>query len=287
MITQFSHEVFSSFYLWFEGQLTSSGAKAYSTNQSNSFTYADFDDIPNSHQGYQGNFRGIVSDHNIDIPNSGIFINGGFVTGSNPDVYIDYLNGRVILPAASGSSLNITANNTVKEIQIYPTEDDEEQLIISSDFVDSCDVNSTYLSAKNENLNQKTYILPACFLRYVKTENESFSLGGEDDSKTRIRATVLAKDNYTIDGLLSLFADKERTCIKHIPFEDDPYGQYNSLKSFPYSYSEYISGYTKSSYIDNVNTSKLDYSISMNKMEKNLLIGFIDFDLSTLRFPRG
>ena len=285
MKSQFSHEVFSSFFLWFEKRLVSTQGGAYITNQSNVFEYADFTDIPSDYHAYQGRFRGLVQDHDVSPPNSGVFINDVFTTGSSTGINIDYLNGRVIVPAVSGSSLNITANNTVKEINVYDYPDDEEQLILSSDFVDFSDQSSTYLSSQSNQLTENTYILPACFLRYVTTENEYFSFGGEYDSQTRIRAVVLTKDNYLMEGVLSLFADTKGTCIPRVSYENWPYGKFNSIKSFPYSYTSLTASSGGKSFINNVNTSKLDYSISMNKLEKNLLVGFIDFDLSTFRVP--
>lgn len=287
MNSQFSHNIFSSFYLWFEAQLLDSNAKAYSTNESNVFQYVDFYDVPPTHCGYQGKFRQLVADQSVDVPNSGIFIDGSFVSGDSPNVYIDYDNGRVVLPQSSGNSLNITANSTIKEINTYMTEDDEEQLLLTSDFVDSSDTSTTNLFSKTAKRDEKMFVLPACFLRVVTTNNERLAFGGEDDSMTTIKAAVLAKDNYTIDGVLSLFADKEGTCIKRIPYEDYPYGVFHDVKSFPYSYSSFSSSYDASSYIEKVRTSKISDSISTEKVEKNVLIGFIEFDLSTYRYPRS
>lgn len=285
MKTQFLHDLISSFYLWFEGRLVSSQGQAYVTNQSNSFQLATIQEVPSSYYAYQGRFRGLVADQSVSVPNSGIFVNSGFVTGSNTGIYIDYLNGRVIVPVASGSGLSITANNTVKEVNLYLSEDDEVQLIISSDFVDFDNQTSTYLSSKTTQKTEKTYVLPAVFLRLATTENEPFSFGGENESKVRVRAMIVAKDNYTIDGIHSLFSDTDGSCINRIPYENYPYGVFNSIKSFPYSYSEYASNYTSKTFIDGVTTSKLDYSIAMDQMEKNILIGYMDFDLSTFRVP--
>jgi hypothetical protein len=263
----------------------SNQGQAYVSNQSNTFQYVDFKDVPASLHGYQGRFRGLVADSSISPANSGVFINGSFISGSNTGVKIDYLNGRVIVPSGSGTGLTITANNTIKEVNIYPYDDDEAQLVISSDFVDYNSQTSTFLSSLVNQLDQKTYLLPACFLRYVTTENENAGFGGEKDSKTRIRAVVIAKDNYIIDGVLSLFGDTKGFCVNIIPYEDYPYGKYNTIKSFPYSYSSYITNYQTKAYIEDVTTSKLDYSIAMDKLEKNILVGFIDFDLSTFRQP--
>ena len=75
MKSQFSHEVFSSFFLWFEKRLVSTQGGAYITNQSNAFEYASFSDIPSNYHAYQGRFRGLVQDHDVSPPNSGVFIN--------------------------------------------------------------------------------------------------------------------------------------------------------------------------------------------------------------------
>lgn len=286
MKSQFIHKVFPSFFLWFENKLLSSNSKAYVENMSNDFDYVDFADVPPSHHGYQGKFRQLVADQSVDTPNSGIFINGSFASGDSSNIYIDYDNGRVIVPQASGTSLNITANNTVKEINTYISEEDEEQIILTSDFIDSSNLSSTNLFSKTSKLDEKTYILPACFLRVVDSNNERLALGGEDDTKISVRAIVLAKDNYIIDGVLSLFNDSENECIKLFPFEDYPYGVFNDVKAFPYSYDSFISSYSDTCYVENVNTSKVISSISLEKLEKNVLLGFIDFELSIYRYPR-
>ncbi len=148
MKTQFSHTILNSFYLWFERELLGNKSKAYKTNQSNSFKYIDFPDVPNSHLGYQGQFRQLVADYCVDQPNSGVFIDGGFVSGDSSDIYIDYNQGRVIVPLASGTGLDITANHTVKEVNTYISSDDEDNSLSPVIFVDSSDLTETYLFLK-------------------------------------------------------------------------------------------------------------------------------------------
>lgn len=286
MKAQFEHKLLSSFYLWFERKLISDKAKAYKKNQSNSFVLTSFPDVPSSYVAYQGKFRQLVADQNVDKANSGIFVSGTFITGANTGFYIDYNNGRVILPVASGSGLTITANNTVKEVNTYLTEDDEEQLLLQGDFIDSAAQSSTHLFSKTAKLNEKTYILPACFINIIQGNGEDISFGGEVDTKTRIRVIVMALDNYTLVGLLSLFEDTQGEIIRHIPYEEFPYGVFNSIKSYPYSYETLSSQYSANSLIEKAKTSKVTSPEIVNKFDKNVLIGFIDFDLSTYRFPR-
>lgn len=286
MKDQFSHQLLSSFYLWFENRLLSSRSKAYKKNQSNSFILTSFADVPSSHVAYQGKFRQLVAAQDVDKANSGIFVNSGFVTGANTGMYIDYDNGRVIFPVASGSGLTITANNTIKEVNTYLTEDDEEQLLIQADFINSADQSSTHLFSKTSKLNERTYILPACFINIIRGGSEELSFGGETNTETRIRVIVMALDNYTLTAICSLFEDSQHEVIKLVPFEDYPYGIFNSLKSYPYSYSTLAANYSSNSYIEKVTATKITSPEIVNKFDKNVLIGFIDFDLSTYRFPR-
>ena len=119
MKAQFDQDLLSSFYLWFENFLVKDKAQAYSTDNSNAFKYVDFPDIPSSHHGYQGQYRQLVAEQSVDVPNSGFFSDGGFVTGNydeNGSVFTDYDNGRLIFPSASGTGLTLTANSTIKEV---------------------------------------------------------------------------------------------------------------------------------------------------------------------------
>ena len=104
MKAQYDQTLLSSFYLWFEKQLIKDDVKAYTTNLENTFKYVDYPDLPPNFIGYQGQFRQLVADSSIENPNTGIFIDGDFVTADssqNGSVFIDYNNGRVIVPNSS------------------------------------------------------------------------------------------------------------------------------------------------------------------------------------------
>ena len=291
MKAQFDHNILSSFYLWFENRLVSSKVKAYNTNLSNNFKYVNAYDIPSGYYGYQGEFRQLVAESNVDVPNSGFFVNGSFVTGNTTqsNVYTDYENGRLIFPQASGTGLTITANSTVKEVNTYISNEDEQQLIIHGDFLELGQTNA-YFYNKTDKLDEKTYFLPACFISLVSADNKEFSLGGEENTETRIRVTVLTRDNYTLDAILSSFRDSARETLTHIPYEDFPYGAFFSIKNFPYKYTTLKDAQPcisqNRSLITNVNVSKIVSESMRQKLNKNFLIGFLDFDLSTYRFPR-
>ena len=67
MKAQFDQTLLSSFYLWFENYLLKDNSKAYSINTSNTFKYVDFPDVPSSHHGYQGQFKQLVGEYNVDV----------------------------------------------------------------------------------------------------------------------------------------------------------------------------------------------------------------------------
>ena len=71
MKAQFDQNLLSSFYLWLENRLLKDDTKAYITELNNDFRYVDFDDIPSDMIGYQGEYRQLVAEYNVDNVNSG------------------------------------------------------------------------------------------------------------------------------------------------------------------------------------------------------------------------
>jgi hypothetical protein len=293
MKAQFDQNILSSFYLWFENRLLGSDAKAYQINLDNAFTSGSFSDIPPTHIAFQGKYRSLVGEHNVDNPNSGFFLGNDFITGNydqNGGVFTDYENGRLIFPQASGAEIGntaLTANSTVKEVNTYITNDTDAQIILHSDFKDSA-TELPYQYGKTSEYDETTYFLPACFLSVASSDNTEFSFGGEEDTRTRMRVMILSFDNYTLDSVLSLFRDTVRRDITHIPYGSFPYGFSFSIKDFPYSYDTLVAAQSSptKSHIQEVSVSKIVSERIRENLNKNISIGYIDFELCTYRFPR-
>lgn len=290
MNPQFEHTLVSSFYLWFENQLISDKIGAYTTGNANNFYPVTVNEVPNDYIAYQGEFRQLVADNSISQPNTGYIVNGSSISAdySQSNVYVDYYNGRLIFPQASGSGLNITSTSSVKEINVYTADDGDENIIFHSQFFEQGQAN-TYLYNRTGSLDEDTYILPACFISLVNGKNEPLCFGGEENTKNRVQVMVVATDNYYLDGILGAFKDTERGFFRHVDFQDFPYGQFFSLKSYPYSYTGLIESRPKSSSnfcsIEKVMVSKLRNSVEHAVIGRSLKIGYIDFDLSTHRYP--
>tara|TARA_R100001086_G_C11825195_1_gene255144 strand:+ start:208 stop:1092 length:885 start_codon:yes stop_codon:yes gene_type:complete len=293
MKAQFDQNILSSFYLWFENQLIGSKAEAYKIDLDNAFTSGVFPDVPPSHVAFQGKFRQLVGDHGVSQPNSGFFLDGEFITGNsdiNGGVFTDYDNGRLIFPQESGTpigSKDLTANSTVKEVNTYISNDTDAQTILHSDFKDSA-TELPYQYGKTSEYDENTYFLPACFISLASSDNTEFSFGGEEDTRSNIRVMVLSFDNYILDSILSLFRDTVREDLTHIPYEDFPYGFSFSIKNFPYNYNNLVSDQSGpvKSFIKEVRASKVVSEQIRENLNKNISIGFLDFELCTYRFPR-
>jgi len=299
MKAQFDHILQSSFYLWFDDKLTRQ-ADAYIDTSPQTFDVVvrggsqEAIDIPSNLDAYYCSDRQLVN-NGVSEP-SGVYVNSSFVEQGDSvyNLLIDHNEGRILTKsvATGGSDLigqEVTGNFKRKEINVYITNETEEQLLLQNDFVlsDVAD-EPTYLKQQAE-LGDKKYTLPAAFISLNSSSNQDWALGGVDDTKVLIRAVVITDSNYSLDATLSLFRDCKSTCIKLVEFEDFPFGEFYHVKKFPYYYPDFISANASlsrdSAYIEKVTVSKL-FDRSGTQIPAGLRIGFIDFDLSCIRMPR-
>jgi hypothetical protein len=291
MKAQFDQNLLSSFYLWLENRLLKDDFKAYLTQVDNSFRYVDFDDIPSDMVGYQGEYRQLVAEHNVDVVNSGFFVNNQFVTGdssANGGIYTDYNNGRILFPTASGTGLSVTGTYTIKEVNTYISHDNDLDFLLHSDFIESGQ-DMPYFANSDSMVKEGAYFLPACFISLASSDNKEFSFGGEEDTQSRIRVMVLTKDSYVLDAVISKLRDCVREKITHIPYEDFPYAYSYSVKDFPYTYDGVVQNQGEDplcSYVNRVTASKVISESLREELNADFSIAFVDFDLSTYRFPR-
>jgi len=290
MKAQFDQNLLSSFYLWLENRLLRDDTKAYTTGLSNNFKYIDSNDVPADMVAYQGEYRQLVAEHNIDVVNSGFHVGGSFITGNaseNGGVYTDYQNGRLLFPEASGTGLTISGTYSVKEVNTYISHDNDVDFLMHSDFIENGQ-DSPYFYSDADSVDKQAYFLPACFISTINSENNEFSFGGEENTQTRVRVMVLTKDSYILDSVISRLRDTVREHITHIPYEDFPYGYSYSVKDFPYKYDTLKAAQSNpaKSCVERVTASKVVSEALRENLNKDFSIAFVDFDLSTYRFPR-
>lgn len=283
MKVQFDHIIQSSFYLWFDDQVTRQ-AEAVTSGISQNFYYSNKGvDVPSNLVAYYSPDRQLVA--NGETVPSGVYVNGALVNQGTNNLMIDFDQGRVVMNADQGTSLTVSGNFDRKDVNVYITNDSEEQLLLNNDFVLASD-GDTWLQDSN-NLGTPNYTIPAAFVSCNGSDNAPFAFGGLDETTTRIRTVFITEDNYTLDGMLSLFRDTAKTCFPLMSYSAFPFGEYFHIKEPPYSYTGLKAEHpnNKKVYIDEVTVSKL-YDRSSLRIHKDLLIGFADFDLQTVRLPR-
>ena len=201
------------------------------------------------------------------------------------DIIIDFENGRVIETAENfGTSETITGEFAVKDFNVYLSNESEEDLIIENKFK----LNSRYGTSATTGIEPYDQVTPAIFLNCEYMRNEGFAFGGEDRSVNTVKAVVLAENSYQLDGALSIFADSARKVFQKIPFSDHPLTEYGDVKGGSYNYTGLAHTYSSQNpfVIEDVSVSKLSDK-AQNKIPGDLYIGFIDFEVSTTRYPRS
>lgn len=286
MKVTFDHELQSSFYLWFDDRLTRI-ASGIQPDVSMTFTkYSDTSDVPTNLDAYYGPYRQLVG--NGDSVPSGVYIDGVLKnqnTSTDEYLLIDFNEGRVILdPDEYGTSLSVSGDFSIKDFNVYMTNDTEEELLLDNTFIIN-DTDQTQLqAAQKENLNH--YSVPACFVTSVTSENKPFCFGGTDTTESNLRTVVLANSNYGLDAVLSHFRDTKNLGLYMFSYDEFPYGEFFHIKSPPYSYKTMISGKLPDIWVESVRTSKLYDRNSTLRLTKGIKVGFIDFKLSVVRNPR-
>lgn len=282
----FDHELLSSFYLWVDDKLNYF-AEAYQPSTSHTFQYVDSLDVPSNYHAYYSPYRQFVWSSDKVTVNDFVTINGTQVQDKN-GIYIDYNNGRVLVDTAvhgASKTLTITGDFAYKTVNVYITDETEENVILNSDFIIS-PVNQTYLQ-QNGGFSDKIYTVPAVFITLSNSINEPFAFGGLDNTIANLRAVIVADSNYTLDGVLSMFRDAARTCVPLIDFEDFPFGEFSHIKTHPYKYVDLSNASTSKCCVDEVRASKLtDRSREKITGSKDYKIGFLDFQVSKPRSPR-
>jgi hypothetical protein len=108
-----------------------------------------------------------------------------------------------------------------------------------------------------------------------------------DKTTTNLNAVVIAENPYQLDGVLSIFADSKNENIVDVPFDSYPFTEYGDLKSGYYNYQNLKTQYQNNNkyFVERVKTSKMNDK-PRKSLVNDLYVGFIDFDVSIMRYPR-
>ena len=279
MKEQFQHKLTTSFFLWFDNFLLTKG-EAFS-NKTGEFFYYDDTRLDSTYKAYGSPFKQWVTDSSVTgatVP-SGVYIGGDF-SGRNNGVVIDFEYGRALV-SGSDEDLTITGEFSVKDFNVYMTNDTEEDLVVENKYT----VNSRLPSGPYTYIQPYDDVVPAIFISSSDASNTPFALGGMQDTKVSMKAVILAEDTYQLDGVLSIFMDSIDECITPIPMTGYPTTELGDLKDNSYNYTNVEDGYSGviKFYVDDVRTSKLT-DRDRKSLAHDLYVGFLDFDVQQYRF---
>lgn len=197
---------------------------------------------------------------------------------------LDFDNGRVLVSGAS-SPVNLTGSFSHKEFNVYPTNENIEDLIIEKKYISSPKIGT---NIPLSGIPPYEPVVPAIFISAQNTSNKPFAFGGMDTTEVNINAIIFCETSYQLDGVLGVFADSAGKTIAHIPFESAPYNEFGDLKTGYYNYNSLSEQWLASGlplYVDSVSTAKITDKLRKN-IQNELYIGLLDFTVAQQRYPR-
>jgi len=286
MKAQLDNVVMSSMLFWFDNKLLTKG-EAF-TNYSGYFY--PLNNLYYGYYTYGAPFKQLVIDESISGANiiSGVYVSGSFtMPGQGTLSGINASQGQLYFSSSiQNPSTSISGNYAVKDFNILLTSETEEDLLFETQF----QINpKTYQNPTGLPTNAETY--PAVYLKNQGSINQPLAFGGLDQTVYRIRAIVLSDDIFKLDAVASIFRDTSRTLMPLIYQDEMPFNSLGSCTGMCFNYVELTQNKVVDSdylFIDEVNISKVDsrLSNSYNKLNPNLFTAFIDFELSSNRYPR-
>jgi hypothetical protein len=278
-------------------------AEAYSNKSGNLYYTPDErlpmypDDLVDGLISYSSEYKQWVYDSDIAdavIP-SGIYIDTGagysFVERGESGLRIDYDNGRVLLSGAffptNYNTLNITGEFSVKDINIYLTDDTEENLVLQNKY----NVNSRTVPAYGKGTGIPPYeqVAPAAFISMDHAHNTPYAFGGEDLTHLNYRVVFFSENLYQLDGAISISADTFNMGVANIGFDDYPLDEYGDLKTGHFSYTATVKATCSTGplmFVEDAKASKVSDRLT-RATNPDLFLGFVDMELSQARFPRS
>jgi len=300
MKPQFHHEMVTSFALWLENQILSRG-EAYSNKSEQTLFYQVDDRLDDSFIAFASPHKQWVTDSSVNGATiiDSVTVDGVKIERNTSGVIFDFDNGRVLIPTSGVNvgaatapgpvialpTSTVTADYSVKDFNIYITDQTEEELLLDSQF----DTNSRFNQTITGGIKPYDQVLPAIFLSYEASTNKPFAFGGHDQTLTDMRCVVFAEDSYQLDGLFSILNDTNDINISNVGFNEHPLNEFGDLKYGDYSYADLSSRYFEyrsMAIINRVNVSKLNDRVA-KKTHPGLFLGFADFELMSVRMPRS
>lgn len=279
MQPQFSTTTLISSYLFLDNLLLQNGMAF--TNYTSQLTYQPDPRLGPGFVAYQAPFKQFVWDSGVSgaqIMNS---ISGGSIgtlQRGQSGMMVDFMNGRVILPASFGTKLVITGSYAFKDFNMYFANQSQERILFT---------NKYYLNSRFGNTGLPppyAFVTPAIFITNANSTNDNFAFGGIYNTTFTISLNVLAENLSQLEGALSIFVDAKHGFLPMVDPSIWPLNEYGDYKSgfnynmicLPTSYGNPGNLY----FISDIKATKVsDYA----KIDEAIFLGIVDMTIQKVR----
>jgi hypothetical protein len=282
MKASYLNNLSSSFFLWLDHEVLSRGeafinytGKLYPATDPNFNTNTSIYGSPFKQWVYDSSISGAI------IP-SGVYSNNTFIPRGQSGLAIHYNYGRAIFNNNKVTNNNLIAAYSLKEFNIYYTDEREEKLLF-----EKSNTITPRVTTVTGALDSIDLPYPCIFFKVKSNENKPFSFGGLDTTENLITCVVLAKDIFSLDSITSILADSARKVFPVFNPNVFPFNYLGDLKSgSSFNYTNLCAQNRNNLvYINRVSVSKFDEFTNLF-VNKKCMAAIVDFELESIRQPR-
>jgi len=281
MINTFSQTAVASYSFYIENYILNnySGYRNYTSK----LYYTPDSQLTTGYHAYSAPFKQWVYDSSVT---GAVIMNS--ITGSlnlergQSGLKIDYMNGRVLVPAVFGKNHNISGTYAIKDINFYNSNETEESLISNSKFF----LNSRFGRTPTSGIEPNAIVTPAIFITSVTHSNKNFDLAGLYKTDIDVSCVVMCDDTNLLEAVLGAFADTKRRSFVQLAPAADPINEFGDVKdsysgSYSYNAIKNEQGTPGNQLqIDAVSSSRLSDRI---RFSSNIYAGIVDTTLVKVR----
>ena len=272
---QFNHDLVTSMALWFDNRVLNNGQGYINIPVATGY----FQPEP-SRTGYCWAFpyRNLVFDSSVSGATvmSGIYNSAGQFLTRASGVTFDYLHGRVFSPANLGPIISGTFSRN--EYNVYVATPEELDFYLEKTYNE--DPNILYAPT---GVSYTKFMAPCVILTDAHGENKPFAFGGQDLSNRTVRAFIISNNPYNQEAIVSLMTDSARSYIPLITSTNTPLTSWGDIKGGSYNYVNLMNSLGPRIFIEDAYFLKMNPKANKNK---TFLISIVEFDTSTVRYPR-
>lgn len=274
LLPQFDTKLVESVVYWLDNKIVVEGQGF--TNQS-TLLYPQRDRARSLYS-FASPYKGWVYDScatGATIPSGFYNSSGQFLTRAS-GLSFDFDNGRVL---SSGDWGTLSGNYANKDYNVYYSNEEQTDFFLEQLYKGNKDLSYTQTGVPHY-----IFAAPCVIVTNAAGQNQTYALGGLENSTRTIRLYAISNSNYNQEALGSIIMNSAHSYLPLMDYSDTPLNFYGDVKTGYYNYCDIKARlgckdvFIKNAYsykvADNVNSSTY-YTISI-----------YDLDLECIRFPR-